>query len=310
MSTFVSILIDNYNYEKYISNAIESALNQTYKNYEIIIVDDGSIDDSKKIIDSYVQKYPQIIRAIYKENGGQASAFNVGIKEIKGELICFLDSDDEFESNKLEEIVDLYEKGYEYIFNDHTMIFDNNAPKGYEPIRYPYNGQNLFLLYYISKYVGGICSTLSISKKIAEQIFPIEDEKGWRIQADDVIVYMSAMLTQSYFSTKRLTRYRIHGNNGYYNKPIPNNRKFERLKRIGTLKKKAVEILDLDEGFFKNSFNLVAEFKTHHNYDFELLKLYTRVLFQEMDIPFVKKLIAYYDIMKYYLEHKTKKENK
>ncbi|WP_419771202.1 MAG: glycosyltransferase family 2 protein [Candidatus Marinarcus sp.] len=304
MNTLVSVVIDNYNYEKYIANAIDSVLNQSYENYEIIVVDDGSTDSSKEIINSYTQKEPTKIKAIFKENGGQASAFNIGIKEIKGELICFLDSDDEFESNKLEEIVALYEQGYEYIFNDHTMIFDNNAPKGYEPIRYPYNGQNLFLLYYISKYVGGICSTLSISKKIAEQIFPIEDENGWRIQADDVIVYMSAMLTQSYFSSKRLTRYRIHGNNGYYNKAIPNNRKFERLKRIGTLKKKAVEILDLDEVFFKNSFNLVAEFKTHDRYDYELLKLYTRVLFLEMHIPFLKKLIAYKDIVKFYLENK------
>lgn len=307
MKTFVSVIIDNYNYEKYIVSSIESVLNQTYKNFELIIVDDGSTDASKKIIEEYKNKYPKIIKTVFKENAGQASAFNEGIKEVNGDLICFLDSDDEFELNKLEKVVDLYEQGYEYIFNDHTMIFDNNAPKGYEPIRYPYNGYNLFLLYYISKYVGGICSTLTISKDIANKIFPIKDIKGWRIQADDVIVYTASMLTQSYFSYDKLTKYRIHGNNGYYNKEIPYSEKFERLKRIGTLKKEAVESLNLDRSFFNNTFNLLAEFKTHHIYNLGLLKLYSKVLFFEMNIPFLKKIITYKDILKYYLKNKNKK---
>jgi glycosyltransferase involved in cell wall biosynthesis len=304
MSILVSVIIDNYNYEKYIANAIDSVLNQSYENYEIIVVDDGSTDSSKEIINSYTQKEPTKIKAIFKENGGQASAFNVGVENASGDLLCFLDSDDEFVETKLEEVVKLYEKGYEYIFNNHKMIFDNDAPKGYEPKKYPYNGQNLFLLYYISKYVGDICSTLSISKKLASKIFPIENTQFWRIQADDVIVYTSSMLTQSYYLDEVLTLYRIHGNNGYYNKKIPENRKYERLKQIGILKKNAVDKLDLDESFFKNSFNLVAEFRTHDIYDFELLKLYTRVLFLEMQIPFLKKLVSYYDIIKFYLKQR------
>ena len=304
MSILVSVIIDNYNYEKYVSKAIESVLNQSYENIELIVVDDGSSDESVDIIKNYQEKFPEKIKTCFKKNGGQASAFNAGVKLCSGELICFLDSDDEFENEKVSKVVNAYKNGHEYIFNNHTMISANKAKKSYETIKYPYNGHNLFLVYYISKYVGDITSTISISKKLADKIFPIKDENGWRIQADDVIVFTASMLTQSFFISDKLTKYRIHGENGYYNKVIPSYKKFERLKKIGAVKKDAVDTIGLDEAFFKNTFNLVEEFKTHHFYDFELLKLYTRVLFLEMDIPFFKKIIAYYDTIKFYLKHR------
>ncbi len=70
----VSILINNYNYGRFLSKAIDSALNQEYQNIEVIVVDDGSTDDSRKIIESYGER----IKPVLKENGGQASAFNAG----------------------------------------------------------------------------------------------------------------------------------------------------------------------------------------------------------------------------------------
>jgi glycosyltransferase involved in cell wall biosynthesis len=298
----VSVIIDNYNYEKYIENAIKSVLNQTYQNFEIIIVDDGSSDNSKEIINEYALKYPEKIKAIFKENGGQASAFNVGVENANGEIISFLDSDDEFEENKLEEVVKAYNDGNEYIFNDHYMVFDNNANKIFEPKRYPYNGENIFLVYYISQYVGDITSTLSISKNLANKIFPIKNIEGWRIQADDVIVFSASMMTHSFFINKKLTKYRIHGKNGYHNEnlKISENRKFDRLKRVSEIKSKVLKKLNIDNSFFNNGYNLFMEFKTHIFYDKRLLRLYLKVLFFEMSIPFLKKIEISYDIWKYY----------
>jgi len=304
VNILVSVIIDNYNYEGYISKAIESVLNQSYKNIEIIVVDDGSSDKSIDIIKSYQEKFPEKIKTCFKENGGQASAFNAGVKLSTGKLICFLDSDDEFENEKVSQVVNAYNDGYEYIFNNHTMISENKAIIPYETVKYPYNGHNLFLVYYISKYVGDITSTISISKKLADKIFPIKDENGWRIQADDVIVFTASILSQSFFINDKLTKYRIHGENGYYNKVIPSHKKFDRLKRIGAIKRDAVNQMGLDKAFFQNTFNLVQEFKTHSFYDYELLKLYTRVLFLEMNIPFFKKIITYYDTIKFYLKHR------
>ncbi len=84
-----SIIVNNYNYGRFLAEAIESALSQTYANTEVIVVDDGSTDNSRDIIASYKD---QII-PVLKENGGQASAFNAGFQASSGEVIFFLDAD-------------------------------------------------------------------------------------------------------------------------------------------------------------------------------------------------------------------------
>ena len=94
----VSIIIPVYNGENYIKYSIESALNQTYKNIEIIVVNDGSKDKTEDIAKSYGDK----IRYYYKDNGGVASALNLGIKEAKGEYISWLSHDDIYYPNKIE----------------------------------------------------------------------------------------------------------------------------------------------------------------------------------------------------------------
>ncbi|MGQ9653037.1 MAG: glycosyltransferase family 2 protein [Thermodesulfobacteriota bacterium] len=85
-----SIVITSYNYGRYLRECIDSALSQTYPNTEVIVVDDGSTDDSPNVILSYGDR----ITAVLKENGGQASALNTGFSFSHGEVICFLDSDD------------------------------------------------------------------------------------------------------------------------------------------------------------------------------------------------------------------------
>ncbi len=97
----VSVLITNYNYGQYLREAIDSALNQTYSNIEVIVVDDGSKDNSKEAIASYKDK----IIPVLKENGGQASAINAGFAISQGEIICSLDADDIWLPNKVEEVV-------------------------------------------------------------------------------------------------------------------------------------------------------------------------------------------------------------
>src|SRR2546430_12070413 len=97
----VSILINNYNYGRFLREAIDSALRQTYTNTEVIVVDDGSTDDSRPIIAGYGSR----IVPVLKENGGQASAFNAGFAVSKGELVCLLDSDDVWITEKVERVV-------------------------------------------------------------------------------------------------------------------------------------------------------------------------------------------------------------
>lgn len=99
MSRFVSVIIPLYNKEDSIFNTIESVLNQTYKYFEVLIVDDGSTDGSANIVKSINDDR---IKYIYKKNGGVSSARNRGITEAKGEWILFLDADDSLEHKCLE----------------------------------------------------------------------------------------------------------------------------------------------------------------------------------------------------------------
>src|ERR1700691_1036540 len=100
----VSILINNYNYGRYIREAIESALTQTYTHTEIVVVDDGSTDNSFEVAASFGNR----VRLVRKENGGQASAFNAGFAASRGEIICFLDSDDLFIPTKVGRVVEIF----------------------------------------------------------------------------------------------------------------------------------------------------------------------------------------------------------
>jgi len=96
----ISIIIPTYNRSGLIIRSIKSALNQTYQNIEIIVVDDGSTDNTKEILTNYVDK--KKIRYFYQENQGPSAARNYAVKQSKGEYLAFLDSDDLWERKKLE----------------------------------------------------------------------------------------------------------------------------------------------------------------------------------------------------------------
>lgn len=85
----VSIIIANYNYAKYLPTAVESVIDQTYTNTEIIIVDDGSKDNSPEVILQLAQKHPGKIKAIFQENQGQGAAFNTGFEATSGDIVAF-----------------------------------------------------------------------------------------------------------------------------------------------------------------------------------------------------------------------------
>lgn len=99
--TLVSVIVPVYNVEKYMRKCIDSIINQTYTNLEIILVDDGALDRSGEICDEYAQIDPRI-KVLHKKNGGLASARNAGIKIATGEYISYIDSDDWVETEFIE----------------------------------------------------------------------------------------------------------------------------------------------------------------------------------------------------------------
>lgn len=116
MSKKISVVIPVYNVEKYIKQCLESVINQTHKNLEIIVVNDGTKDNSIKIVEEYLDD--KRIKIINKENGGLSSARNKGLESVTGDYIHFLDSDDWIE-------LTLYEKLVENIENEEIIIFNH-----------------------------------------------------------------------------------------------------------------------------------------------------------------------------------------
>ena len=130
----ISVIVPVYNIEKYIAKCIESILNQTYEDFELLLIDDGSNDNSGEICDEYAKKDKRI-RVFHKENGGVSSARNLGLKNIKGEYIVCIDGDDWIEKELFLDFVKEKEKKdvdvfmYEYYIDSKKMTVKHGVDK-------------------------------------------------------------------------------------------------------------------------------------------------------------------------------------
>ena len=103
--TTVSVIIPTYNCAKYLSESINSILRQTYQDFELIVIDDGSQDITKELVANYIKEYPSKIKYFYQKNKGLPAARNAGIEYANGRYIAFLDADDELTPNALEQCI-------------------------------------------------------------------------------------------------------------------------------------------------------------------------------------------------------------
>ena len=125
----VSVVIPTYNYEHYVGLAVKSVLEQRYPDLEIFVVDDGSTDQTQKVLMPYIPK----IHYYYKDNGGTASALNLGIARSTGKYVCWLSSDDIFLPDKIAKQVTLMEKEPAMAFSYTSfMVIDGAGNKQYE----------------------------------------------------------------------------------------------------------------------------------------------------------------------------------
>ena len=209
----VTAVINNYNYARYLHNAIGSVLRQTYKRIELIVVDDGSSDHSREIIASYGDK----VKPILTENGGQAHAVNLAAQAASGAYVAFLDSDDFWVPSKIEKMVALAktrpDAGFLYHRYMNTDLHGNPLSPPEPPAMLPADARRLYL--------GGgghywhtVMSTIMMRRELLLEVVPIPTYPN-REGADSILADYSILTARLATHEEALAYRRIHGGNFY-----------------------------------------------------------------------------------------------
>jgi glycosyltransferase involved in cell wall biosynthesis len=263
-----SVIINNYNYGRYIEEAIESVLNQTFPqdDIEIIVVDDGSTDDSLERINKYQGK----ISCIYQENSGQAAALNAGIVRAKGRIISFLDSDDYWDPMKLECVSEEFKKSESMDFVYHFMNVVDNKKKIIDRYVYPdplSKQQPGAKGRYLDRYLKGTLpwfsptSGMTIKADCLKNTIPIPSE--FRICADLYLHYMLPFYIRELSLIKEPLGYnRLHGMN-LTGGNLLTLKKLEEEKKIMLLIERYIKIHSKDLGY--DNFLLIKRFESVMN---------------------------------------------
>lgn len=239
----VSIIINNYNYDQFLAEAINSALNQTYQNLEVIVVDDGSTDRSCEIINEYGDR----IISIFQENGKQAAAFNSGFSKSKGNIIIFLDSDDYIFPHAVDKVAAAWHPNLSKIHYRLSVVdtlghsLGYSSPQGTHPLS---SGKVWEVLLEKGGYVSTPTSGNALNRTVLEKLFPIPDE--YKLTADDYLSYQIPFYGDVASIEEPLGAYRIHSSNQWALTTI-SGAKFQRfvrhdLQNFSLLTQKAKEL--------------------------------------------------------------------
>lgn len=224
----VSILINNYNYGHFLGEAIYSALNQTYTNIEVIVVDDGSTDHSRDIIAGFGGK----ITTVLKENGGHASAINAGYAASRGEIICLLDSDDIFYPHKVEVIVNFFKNNkstnpYQMVYHLLEIVNGDGVATGEKKPRAVFpTPPNLYDWACKYRFIPFDCaptSGIAINRELAQIAFPIPQVRNG---GETFLVYLAELLGEVRGIDQVLTKYKVHGKNDHIGRMVSQNYRF------------------------------------------------------------------------------------
>jgi GT2 family glycosyltransferase len=212
----VTALIDTYNHERFVERAITSVIEQDFPSseVEILVVDDGSTDATPAI----VKRFAPRVTYIRKDNGGQASAFNVGIPRARSEIIAFLDGDDWWQSDKLSKVVAAFENNPQagvvghgiFEIEDATGSGSALSPQqpGYFDLRSDEGAQKFrdFMCFFGT-------SRVAIRRSLLEMVLPIPE--ALVIEADEFMAAVAIAHGGAYLLAEPLTYYRLHDQNQY-----------------------------------------------------------------------------------------------
>jgi cellulose synthase/poly-beta-1,6-N-acetylglucosamine synthase-like glycosyltransferase len=214
----VSILVNSYNYERFVGSTIESALRQTYSPIEVIVVDDGSSDNSWSVIQGFGDR----IQAVRTPNGGQGSAYNEGFARSRGEFVLFLDSDDLLEPTAIRRCVDRTRADVSKVqFRLRLVDADSKPVGGFVPYQM-HDGDVRRIVDEFGIYAGPPGSGNLYRRSAIESCFPLDPEL-WRRGGTDSVPFVATGLRGSVVSIdEMLGSYRLHNTTNARSGPFGN----------------------------------------------------------------------------------------
>ena len=213
----VTIIINNYNYGHFLREAIESALAQTYTEKQVIVVDDGSTDNSREIIAGYGGQ----VLPVLKENGGQASAFNAGFAHSQGDIVIFLDADDRLVPTTAKLVSDAFLAHVDVAKVEYRMeIIDSESrPTGEikPPLHLPLRSGDLrpYVLKFPYDLTWMATSGNAFCAKVLKEIFPVPEQEYGRVGADWYLSHLTPLFGPVVFLEDIGAFYRVHRGNNY-----------------------------------------------------------------------------------------------
>lgn len=296
-----SVLINCYNYAPYITDAIKSVLAQTQAVDEIIIVDDGSTDDSLARIQEAVRGVDNAM-IVAKKNEGQLSAFNAGFEPATGDILFFLDADDMFEPRHVATVCGVYEQNQAV-----DTVWTAFRKFGEETDEYHsfdtsvYFGSTVALSCISHKYIGGVTSTVSIRRRAAARFMPVDGSfyADWRTRADDWLSHGAAVAgCRKYYLDEVTVAYRIHGSNNFARKKLSDEEK-ENYKRIRTRMYEHVrKVAGVREDV---EMLLLGEFRQHEKPSYDFFRIYWKAVWKRRKKLKPARVLYYWlGLIKYY----------
>ena len=297
----VTIAINNYNYADFIVECVSSVIDQTYKNIELIVVDDGSTDNSLNLLKGNFSDCS--LKIISKKNGGQLSAFNEIKGHITGDIVFFLDADDVYKPDYIEKVVEVYKKNkdIDFVFCAVERFFIDGRKDAVKKYSSDLNmGFSIISTFYSREWVGSVTSAVSMRTPLLNKILPIPFEGDWITRADDCLVWGSSIFgARKYYYSEPLILYRVHGENNFYGKKFSNDYLYKRETSIIQLFNYLINKAGLD----KSIINLISlEFHSRPEKKINILFQYLSLLkFQKGFLMKVKRAIR---LIQIYLKRK------
>lgn len=272
----LSCLINNYNYGRFVAEAVESAFSQSAPFDEVVVVDDGSSDQSPAVLASLEKRHPRL-KVVLKPNGGQLSAFSAGLAASTGDVVYFLDADDVYEADYVERTAGVFQArpdvGYVYcgrrLFGRIERV---ERPFG-EEVDLGYSGA---VLAAGGVWFGASTSCVSMRRSTLQRLLPAPDiESHWRINADLCLAYGASLAgVRKYCVPEPLVAYRVHDHNAHYGRREDASGKYLRRLQSQSLTEHFLRHLRLDRDRLEDLLHL--EFATVPRPTYAMAKRYLR----------------------------------